>query len=173
MADPFLGEIRMCGFNFAPQGWAFCNGQLLAISQNTALFALLGTQFGGDGRTTFALPNLQDRCPVHSGSSAGPGLTQRLVGEMGGEPSVTLLTTQMPAHTHTASASTTGTPSTNPTNRYWGQVPTLNLYNSTPNAQLAADALSVAGGSQAHNNYMPYQAVTFIIAMQGIFPSRN
>ena len=175
MADMFVGEIRkFCG-NFEPRGWAFCNGQLLPISQNTALFSLLGTNFGGDGRSTFGLPNLVARMPVHAGGSAGPGLTQRAVGESSGAASVALLAAEMPVHSHALKAAlspTTGSP-----NGSVSLAPTSDgapVYHapSSPKA-MATPTLAAAGGSQAHNNRQPYLAVNFIIALQGIFPPRN
>jgi microcystin-dependent protein len=171
MADPFLGEIKMFAGNFAPRSWAFCNGQLLSIAQNTALFSLLGTTYGGDGRTTFALPDLQSRVPMGWGN--GPGLTPRSIGERSGAAAVTLTEAQMPAHTHTAAASTSGSPSPNPANRYWGQVPTLNLYRTAADVSMASGAIASVGGSQPHNNAQPYLVVNFIIAVQGIYPSRG
>lgn len=176
MSDPFLAEIRMFGGNFAPRGWAFCNGQLVPISQNTALFSLLGTTYGGNGQSTFALPDLQGRAPMHPGN--GAGLTPRVIGEEGGETSVTLLSTEMPAHSHAisgaviANSAATGTP--NVASLFTNSSPNSLYANAvgTP-VTLAPQAISFAGGSQPHNNVQPYLAVSFIIATQGIFPSRN
>jgi len=175
MANPFLGEVRMFSGNFAPTGWAFCNGQILPISQNTALFSLLGTNYGGNGTSTFALPNLQGAFPVHAGASAGPGLTQRLVGETGGVDSVTLTASQLPAHGHgmeAVSAATTGTPGSGvslaPTSNGSPLYRAPDIYLDTGAADMGA-----SGGGGAHNNLPPYLAVTFIIALQGIFPSRS
>ena len=174
MADPFIGEIRAVGFNFAPTGWAQCNGQLLAISQNTALFSLLGTYYGGDGKTTFALPNLQGYAPMDQGS--GPGLSTRVVGEMGGEPSVTLLTPQMPAHTHAAANAAASTADA-PTNAVFGgggrgKEPAFAPATGSTTLMNGA-AVGTAGGNQPHNNMPPYLVLNFIIALQGVYPSRS
>jgi microcystin-dependent protein len=176
MSDPYVGEIRVVGFNFAPRGWAICAGQLLPISQNTALFSLLGTMYGGDGRTTFALPNFQDNAPMHWGQ--GPGLTPRAEGETGGESTVTLTMNDMPAHAHVAKASGNAASSNDPTNALWavggetrGGVP---LYNAQgPGPSMNIGALTPAGQSQPHNNLQPSLALNFIIALQGIFPPRG
>ena len=174
MSDQFLAEVRIVGFNFPPTGWAFCNGQVMPISQNTALFALLGTSFGGDGKSTFALPNLQGSAPLHAGSGQGQGLSERFLGEQSGSQFITLLQSEMPFHTHALrAANTTGdTPVPNPNNslaRYPGQYQT----NSSANLQMMApQALPVAGGSLPHNNMMPYLTLNFVIALQGIFPQR-
>lgn len=165
MSQPFLGEIRMFGFQFAPRGWAACNGQMLAISQNSALFSLLGTTYGGNGQTTFALPNLQSRTPMHFGS----GFTQ---GQAAGSENVTLISSQMPQHNHTANAATTGT-QPSPTGGVWGQPEAFAVYNASGGAVMAADSLAVAGGNQPHPNLQPYLVINFCIALQGIFPSRN
>ncbi len=177
MSEPFLGEIRMFAGNFAPRGWALCNGQLLAISQNTALFSLLGTNYGGDGRTTFGLPNLQGRAPLHPGD--GPGLTSRQLGELGGEETVNLTPAQIPAHTHNfLCSSATGDQSTPVGNvcavgaGQRGQAFYADAPGASPPA-LNAGALSSTGGGAAHNNLPPYLAVNFIIALQGIFPPRG
>lgn len=174
MSDPYVGEIRAFGFNFVPQGWAPCNGQLLPISQNTALFALLGTTYGGDGKVTFALPNLQARAPLHFGQ--GPGLTERVQGESGGATAVTLLPAEMAAHTHTANADGSSAGVANPENTVWGgggrgRPPAYST--DAPNVAMSAQALAPAGGSQSHNNLPPYQVVIFCIALQGIFPPRG
>ena len=175
MSNPFVAEIRIFAGNFAPTGWATCNGQLLPISQNTALFSLLGTTYGGDGRSTFALPNLQGSAPLQQGQ--GPGLSLRDLGEIGGEQNVTLLQTEMPAHNHTAvAASGTGQP--DPTNNAWasGAKGFGSIYSPSVNAsnvQMSPTALSVNGGSAPHNNTMPYLGLTFIIALQGVFPPRS
>lgn len=173
MADPYIGEIRIFAGNFAPRGWAFCNGQLLSIAQNTVLFSLLGTYYGGDGRTTFALPNLQGAAPMHQG--AGPGLTPRTIGETGGEDSVTLLASEMPAHTHTVSGSSSSGSQADPTNAVWGTggrgKPAA--YNATGDTTMNAQSLALAGSSQPHNNRQPYLALSFIIAMEGLFPPRS
>lgn len=173
MANPFLAEIRIFPFNFAPKGWAFCNGQIMSISQNTALFSLLGTTYGGDGKSTFALPNLQDSAPMQQGQ--GPGLSLRDLGEVAGEQTVTLLQSEMPAHSHTAEA-TSGSNSNDPANNVWasGQKGFGNTYapSGNNNVQMSASALSPAGGNQPHNNMMPYLTLNFCIALQGVFPPR-
>lgn len=171
MSDPFIGEIRMFAGNFAPVGWAFCDGQLQSIAENSALFALIGTIYGGDGQTTFALPDLRGRVPISQGS--GPGLSLRTMGESVGVESVTLLQNQMPAHSHSQVASTSpaslssgpaGAPATPSTNLYAG---------GNVDAVMAPAAVSSAGGSQPHSNMAPYLALNFIIALYGIFPARN
>lgn len=174
MADPFLGEIRMVGFNFAPVGWAFCDGQLLPIAQNTALFSLLGTIYGGNGTSTFGIPDLRGRFPIHAGGSGGPGLTQRTIGEKSGTQSETLTSAQMPAHSHVVNCHSTGGDGNNPVNKFWSKDlgSQSGTYHTSGGATMNAGALSSAGGNQAHNNMPPYLAVEFIIAMQGIYPSR-
>ena len=171
MSDPFVAEIRIFPFNFAPRGWAFCDGQLLPISQNTALFSLLGTTYGGNGVSTFALPNMQGSVPVQSGQGAGLSLYD--LGEVTGVETVTLLQTEMAGHTHLVQAQTIDQGD----NRIPG--PTLNLGNTqvyssaaVPNAQLDVTAVSTAGGNLPHNNLMPYLVLNFCIALQGIFPPR-
>jgi microcystin-dependent protein len=180
MSSPFVGEIRLFGGNFAPRNWALCNGQTLAISQNQALFALIGTTFGGNGVSTFQLPNLQGRVAI--GQGAGLGLAPRTLGQTGGEESVTLTPSTMPAHTHALNASTTGANSaaigptvlpgslTSPMHFY-----TVNDGSPPPptSLTLSAGSVSVIGGSQSHNNMMPSLCVTYIISMFGVFPSRN
>lgn len=176
MSNPFLAEIRIFTGNFAPKGWATCDGQLMPISQNTALFSLLGTIYGGNGTSNFALPNLQGCAPMQAGQ--GPGLSLRDLGETAGEQTVTLLQTEMPAHSHSAQGST-GSNQTTPVNNAWASGAKLgggNLYfPSTPasNVQMSPFATSIAGGSQPHNNMMPYLGLTFIIALQGVFPARS
>lgn len=172
MSEPFLGEIRPFAFNFAPQGWAQCAGQLLPIAQNTALFAILGTTYGGDGRVTFALPDLRDRLPIHAGT--GAGLTPRVPGETGGSASVTLTVSQLPTHTHGTLAQGNAGDSGDAPGHYWaadaGGDP---IYAPIAGALLAADALAPVGGGQPHDNLQPSLAVNFCIALQGIFPSRG
>jgi microcystin-dependent protein len=176
MSNPFVAEIRMFAGNFAPTGWALCNGQLLPISQNTALFSLLGTTYGGDGKSNFALPNLQGSAPLQAGQ--GPGLSLRDLGEIGGEQNVTLLQTEMPSHSHSAQGST-GSNQTTPVNNAWASGAKLgggNLYvptNAPTNVQMNPFGTSIAGGNQPHNNMMPYLCLTFIIALQGVFPPRS
>ena len=177
MSDPFVAEIRIVGFNFPPRGWAFCNGQLLPLSQNTALFSLLGTYYGGDGKSTFALPNLQGSAAVSSGQSSTG--TQYFLGQQAGSQYVTLLQSEIPVHTHTAQAYTGGNADANsPANNTWGKPgvarqPIAN-YNTDPGTRptMAFNALAVAGGSLPHNNMSPYLVLNFVIAMQGVFPAR-
>jgi len=173
MADPFVAEIRIFPFNFAPRGWALCDGQLMPISQNTALFSLLGTNYGGDGRTTFGLPDLTGRAPMHPGQ--GPGLSVHDLGESGGVETVTLLQSEMPAHTHTLRADTLDAGDTNvpSPNASIAQSSGGTLYQTTYNTQLAFSALTEAGGQQPHNNMQPYLTLNFCIALQGIFPPRG
>lgn len=177
MSSPFVAEIRMFGCNFAPTGWAQCDGQLLPISQNTALFSLLGTFYGGDGKSTFALPDLQGSVPVHQGD--GPGLSQYFLGQQGGAEFVTLLQSEMPIHTHTLNANAVAGNLTDPSQNLWspltGRTPP-NLYNSasSPGAvNMNFQQLSIAGSSFPHNNMSPYLVVNFCIAMQGVFPPRT
>jgi microcystin-dependent protein len=167
MTEPFLAEIRIMSFNFAPRGWAMCNGQLLPINQNQALFSLLGTTYGGNGQTTFALPNLQSRTPVHMGD----GIT---LGQSGGEQSHTLIPAEMPGHTHIASGVTVAGNAPVPTGALLAAESTP-MY-APPDANLASlvsGSISLVGGSQAHTNMQPYLTLNFCIALQGIFPSRN
>jgi microcystin-dependent protein len=176
MSDPFVAEIRIFAGNFAPRGWALCNGQLLPISQNTALFSLLGTTYGGDGRTTFALPNLQGSAPMHAGQ--GSGLSNRLLGETGGTSNVTLMPSQMPAHAHTVNGSSNAGTDVVPTNNDWGVASVTRgqrLYsqNAGTSPLMSPQAFSTNGGGQPHNNLPPYLVLTFIIALQGIFPARS
>jgi microcystin-dependent protein len=168
--DPFVAEIRMFPFTFAPKGWAFCNGQLLPISQNTALFSLLGTTYGGDGKSTFALPDLGGCSPMHPGQ--GPGLSLHDLGEMGGTETVTLLESEIPAHSHSFSQSLRPADNLNPAGLALGGG--NNAY-AAPGAivQMAPQALAPAGGDQPHNNMMPYLTVNFCIALQGVFPPRG
>ncbi len=165
MATPFLSEIRIFSFGFAPKGWALCNGQLLPINQNQALFSLLGTTYGGDGRTNFALPNLQGRMPCHMGN----GLT---LGESDGEENHTLIIAEMPAHTHTANALASGT-SANPAGNVWANGGTTAYAQATGLAPMSPAAIGVTGGSQPHPNLPPYLTLNFCIALQGIFPSQG
>jgi microcystin-dependent protein len=173
MSEPFVAQIQIFGFNFPPQGWAFCQGQILPISQNTALFSLLGTQFGGDGRSNFALPNLQGSVPI--GQGQGPGLTQRNLGDTGGEPFVTLLSNQLPAHTHAANCNNNVGTAYDPAGQVWSQDAGGNQeYGSgTPAGQMSPNAILPAGGGQPHNNLQPYLALNYCIAMQGVFPPRS
>lgn len=171
MADPFVAEIRMFGFTFAPKGWAFCNGQLLPISQNTALFSLLGTTYGGDGKSTFALPDLQGSTPLQPGQ--GQGLSLYDLGQQGGSEFVTLLQSEMPIHTHNFEASEEVVNANNAGENFFGAGETR---YAAPAALTPVGAnslgLSIAGGSLPHNNMMPYLTVNFCIALQGVFPQR-
>jgi len=170
MSEPFIAEIRIFAGNFAPHGWAFCNGQLLPVAQNTALFSLIGTTYGGDGRTTTALPNLQGRAPMHPGM--GPGLTSRRLGERGGVETVTLTQAQMPSHNHTIQATDEEVDRRIPQNRFLAEgeqvyAPAANLGN------MADSMLQTVGGGEQHNNMQPYLAINFIIALTGLYPSRS
>jgi len=173
MADPFVAEIRIFPFNFPPKGWAWCDGQLLPLSQNTALFSLLGTTYGGDGKSTFALPDLQGRAPMHPGQ--GPGLSIHDLGETGGSETVTLLESEMPVHPHTQRANTLDLGDTNVPNpnASFAQSAGGTLYQTAADTQLAPAALSPAGGDQPHNNLQPYLTFFFCIALQGVFPPRT
>ncbi len=176
MADPFVAEIRIFPFNFAPKGWAFCDGQLMPLSQNTALFSLLGTTYGGDGKSNFALPNLQGRAPMHPGQ--GPGLSLHDLGEQSGEETVTLLESEIPAHTHAMRAHgiDLGELNAPAANRALASSANTSLYQTTSNANLthlASQSLTTAGGGQPHNNMMPYLTLNFNIALQGVFPPRS
>ena len=167
MADPFVAEIRIFPFNFAPRGWAFCNGQLLPISQNTALFSLLGTTYGGDGQSTFGLPDLRGRVPVHQGN--GYQLAQT-----GGTETETLTTAQVPAHTHALRASAAAGTNSAPGNAVLAATGAVNSYGSgTPDQAMTADALARSGGSQPHDNMAPFLAVSYIISLFGVFPSQT
>jgi len=177
MSDQFLGEIRIFGYNFPPRGWAMCNGQLLPISQNTALFSLLGTFYGGDGKSNFALPNMQGNVPV--GSGQGAGLSDYVLGETTGSATVTLLQSELPQHAHGLNADTSTGTSANPSGALIS-VPAINprqphaMYSSSSaNSAMLAGNLLPTGGSQPHNNLQPYLVVNFCVAMQGIFPARN
>ena len=169
MADPFLAEIRIFPFNFAPRGWAFCNGQLMPISQNTALFALLGVTYGGDGKSTFALPDLQGAAPMHPGQ--GPGLSLRDLGEAGGTETVTLLTSEIPLHSHTLQAFPSAEVANPTPTRGWGNAPMYQAPGMSFGA-MAPETIAPTGGSQPHNNMQPYLTLNFCIALQGVFPQR-
>ena len=172
MSDPFVAEIRIFGFNFAPKGWAFCSGQLLPISQNTALFSLLGTNYGGDGRTNFGLPNLQGSFPLAFGN--GAGLTSRVVGESGGTPNVTLLQSEMPSHNHNINATSVPGDTQAPGPGTIIARSAAKGFNSGPaDSQMSFNAIGVAGASFPHNNLSPYLVMNFCIALQGIFPARS
>ena len=172
MSEPFIAEIRIFAGNFAPRGWAFCNGQLLPIAQNTALFSLIGTTYGGDGRTTTALPNLKGRAPMHPGR--GPGLTAKRLGQRGGVEMVTLTEAQLPSHSHTAVASGAAADSNAPAGHYMGAPAGRgsSLYAAANNLGTFS-SLDNAGGGQPHNNVQPFLAINFIIALVGLYPSRS
>jgi microcystin-dependent protein len=174
MADPFIAEIRIFPFNFAPTGWAWCNGQIMPISQNTALFSLLGTTYGGDGKSTFALPDLQGSAPLHPGQ--GKGLSLYDLGQVGGSENVSLLESEIPVHSHSLFASNdaglTNTPANCMIARPFGRGNNLFQTANTGLVMMAPESLSPAGGDQPHNNMMPYLTLFFCIALQGVFPAR-
>jgi microcystin-dependent protein len=172
MADPFVAEIRIFGFNFAPKGWSLCQGQLLPISQNTALFSLLGTIYGGDGKSTFGLPNLAGTAPMFWGQ--GPGLSLYDLGEMSGTENVTLLQTEMPNHNHRVGvvsdlANSGGIPGS----QSYLAIANITTYNTSANSVMSPNQLSITGGSLPHNNMQPYLTLNFCIALQGVFPPRS
>lgn len=176
MADPFVAEIRIFGFNFAPKGWAFCNGQLLPLSQNTALFSLLGTTYGGNGKSNFALPDLQSRAPMHPGQ--GPGLSLHDLGESGGSQFVTLLESEMPAHNHIFMVSNQTADIQEPAPemalaRPSGALPFVPGNPQPPLLSMAVQELAIQGGSLPHNNMAPYLTLNMCIALQGVFPPRG
>ena len=175
MSEPFVGEIRMFAGNFAPRSWAFCDGQLLAVSQNDALFSLLGTIYGGDGRTTFGLPDLRGRVPVHQGQ--GPGLSDRRLGLKSGAEKASVNANQLPAHAHAMQGSTDFGADTNPTDNVLGTASGSNFYTTDSNSLVTMNAessLATGNGSgQTHENLMPFLCLNFIIALFGIYPSRN
>jgi microcystin-dependent protein len=174
MSEPFIGEIVMFGGNFAPRSWAFCDGQLLSIAQNTALFSSLGTTYGGDGRTTFGLPDLRGRVPI--GPRNGPGLSSYALGQRGGAETVTLTANQMPSHNHAAAAAGPAGNSNDAIGNIWADdagVSSATYSSAAAAGTMRGDAIGNAGGNQAHENRQPYLAVNFIICLQGIFPSRN
>ena len=171
MSEPFLAEVRIVGFNFAPRGWAFCDGQILPINQNQSLYSLLGTTYGGDGRTSFALPDLRGRTPIHTGSSNG-GASHAL-GQKSGEEEHTLMDNEMPQHKHTFEGSTADVTTPNPPNNLLG-TNTGNPYHAVDTLQpMNENSVALVGGGQSHQNMMPYLVVNFCIALQGLFPSRS
>lgn len=166
MAQPYVGEIRMVGFNFAPAGWASCDGQLLPISENETLFNLIGTTYGGDGQSTFALPNLQSRVPIHQGNGF-------ILAETGGAEEITLTVQQIPSHMHSLLATSDNGQESNPQGRVLGRTTSSNIYQrSAANLSMSPAAISAVGGSQPHNNIQPYTCIQFIISLFGIFPSQ-
>ena len=172
MSEPFVGEIRMFAGNFAPRGWAFCDGQLLAVSQNDALFSLLGTIYGGDGRTTFGLPDLRGRIPLHQGT--GPGLSPRRLGSKGGTENETLTTNQLASHTHDWNANTQPATGAAPQGKVLADPSPIRLFSAVnQTASLASSMIANTGGGQPHTNLMPTLCIHFIIALVGIYPSRN
>ena len=172
MADPFVAEIRIFPFNFAPRGWAWCDGQLLPLSQNTALFSLLGTTYGGNGKSNFALPDLQGRAPMHPGQ--GPGLSLHDLGETGGSETVTLLESEIPAHSHALVASQADGVERTPNGQLLATGIGISAYQTPgPLTQLSPNGLAPAGGDQPHNNLQPYLTFYFCIALQGVFPPRT
>jgi microcystin-dependent protein len=166
MADPFLCEIKIVSFNYPPKGWAFCNGQILPINQNQALFSLLGTTYGGDGRVNFALPDLRGRVAMHTGQG-------HTLGERAGEQAHTLTTAEMPAHTHQAIATSNITDQSDPTNNQWANGASFAVFRNQANTTMDPASVALAGGNQAHNNMSPFLGLNFCIALQGIFPSRD
>ena len=174
MADPFVAEIRIFPFNFAPRGWAFCNGQILPISQNTALFSLLGTTYGGNGQSTFALPNMQGSAPMHPGQ--GPGLSLHDLGEQSGSETVTLLQSEMPGHSHNLMANTTTSTKSLPSGNSFARGSSMTPYlapAAAPTVAMAFQGVGIVGGGLPHNNMMPYLTLNFNIALQGVFPPRT
>ncbi len=173
MSEPFVGEIRMFAGNFAPRGWALCDGQLLAVSQNDALFSLFGTIYGGDGRTTFGLPDLRGRIPIHAGS--GPGLTPRNLGSRSGQERVQVTVAQLPAHSHALQASADPGSETGPEGNLPAANTPVDIYKEPvpPGTDLETSAITAQGGSQQHENLMPFLAIYFIVALAGIYPSRS
>lgn len=172
MTEPFIGEIRMFAGTFAPRGWATCDGQLLAVGSNDALFSLIGTFYGGDGRTTFGLPDLRGRIPIHMGT--GPGLSPRNIGSKSGSERVTVTVNQLPPHTHTMTGSSTTGPDPNPGGNLLAGSTILEPYVAdSPDSNAASTTIGAVGGSQAHDNLMPFRCVNFIIALFGVFPSRT
>jgi microcystin-dependent protein len=173
MAEPYVGQLSLVGFNFAPQGWAIAAGQILSLSQNTALFSLLGTTYGGDGRSTFGLPNMQGN--VANGFGQSPGLSVYDLGETGGSQTVTLLASETPNHAHAPLGSTARTAATSPAGGSFTNSEAGNVYSASasPSAQMSPSIINVYGNGQPHNNMMPYQCLLWIIAMQGVFPPRS
>jgi microcystin-dependent protein len=166
MSDPYVGEIRLVGFTFAPIGWAFCDGSTMAISQNGVLYQLIGTTYGGDGQSTFRLPDLRGRVPIHMDPN-------NIIGSLSGAESVTLTAQQIPMHTHQAQCSGASSNTTNPAGNYWGSWADAQYSDQAPSATMNGGALGPVGGSQPHDNMVPFVALTFIIALEGLFPAQN
>lgn len=174
MAEPYIGQVIMVGFNFAPRGWAFCDGQLMSIAQNSALFSLLGCVYGGDCRTTFALPDLRGRVPIHQGQ--GPGLSEYRLGQKGGATNITLTVSQMPSHSHAPNCRTDTSNSLSPQSRIWGPdvTGTIPIFsNQAPSGPMRNNILGNAGGNQSHTNEQPFLGIYFCIALFGIYPPRG
>jgi microcystin-dependent protein len=172
MGLPYIGEIRMVGFNFAPAGWALCNGQLLSISENDALFALIGTTYGGDGQTTFALPNLQSRVPTHMGT--GPDGSSYVLGQMAGAEQVTLTTSQIPTHSHPFLVTNNPGTQINPQGNTTGQPNQIQPYiDDVPSVSMGPTAMGPTGGNQPHDNMMPFLVINFIISLDGVYPTQG
>jgi microcystin-dependent protein len=171
MANPYVGEIRLFAGNFAPAGWMFCNGSLLSISEYEVLFVLIGTTYGGDGQQTFALPDLRSRVPIHLGQ--GVGLSNYVLGQKGGSETVTLTDSQIPAHVHVLNANSNHGAAATPTNNVWAGSADFSQYAAGPNGNMWSGAVGLAGGSQPHDNMLPYLGINFIISLFGIFPSQG
>ncbi|WP_274653902.1 phage tail protein [Paenibacillus humicola] len=171
MSEPYLGEIRLFAGTYAPVGWEFCNGQLLSISQNDALFSLLGTTYGGDGQTTFGLPDLRGRVPLGQGKN--PTGSSYAMGQLAGTETVTLTVNNLPGHTHAVMANNTSGTTGDPSNAFWAQSTSTQYATAAPDAQMSAQSIASSGGSQPHDNMMPTLAVSYIIALNGIYPSQN
>lgn len=169
--DPFVAEIRVFPFNFAPKGWAFCDGQILPLSQNTALFSLLGTTYGGDGKSNFALPNMQGNCSMHPGQ--GPGLSLHDLGETGGSDTVSLLESEIPSHNHALMATPSPAVQSTAAGGSLARSAAGNLYDASGGKQLSDNCITPAGGDQPHNNMMPYLTLNWCIALQGVYPPRT
>lgn len=170
--QPYIGNIMMCGYNFAPLGWLLCSGQLISISGNEALFQLIGTTYGGNGTTNFALPNLQSRIPI--GQGQGPGLSNYVIGQTGGQEEVTLTSNQLPAHNHNINASTASGTAGTPSNNFIAQnADGIDSFTSSSNGTLHTSSMGATGGNQAHSNIQPFLALYFCIAMEGIFPVQS